>query len=126
MNRRQFLRTAGAAIALPALESFAAESVPPRRMLAIMTNMGVMPRYFFPDKVGRDYESTPYLDLIRAHRDRFTVFSGVSHPGVDGNHSSERSFLSCAPHPGASNFKNSISLDQFAAELLADIYIHNT
>jgi len=116
MNRRQFLRTAGAAIALPALESFAAESVPPRRMLAIMTNMGVMPRYFFPDKVGRDYESTPYLDLIRAHRDRFTVFSGVSHPGVDGNHSSERSFLSCAPHPGASNFKNSISLDQFAAE----------
>ena len=116
MNRRHFLRTAGASLALPALESFAASATPPRRMLAIMTNMGVMPRYFFPGKAGRDYGSTPYLDLLAAHRSRFTVFSGVSHPGVDGNHSSERSFLSCAPHPGASHFKNSISLDQFAAE----------
>jgi len=118
LTRRYFLRATGAKLALPFLESLshAAAPVPPKRMLAIMTNMGVMPRYFFPERPGRDYTSTPYLDLIKAHRERFTVFSGVSHPGVDGNHSSERSFLSCAPHPGASNFKNSISLDQFAAE----------
>ena len=118
ITRRHFLRATGATLALPFLESLAraAAPMPPRRMLAIMTNMGVMPRYFFPEKAGRDYGSTPYLDLITAHRERFTVVSGVSHPGVDGNHSSERSFLSCAPHPGASNFKNSISLDQFAAE----------
>lgn len=105
-------------MALPFLESQAdaADATPPRRMVAIMTNMGVMPRYFFPKKAGRDYESTPYLDILRSHRERLTIFSGVSHPGVDGNHSSERSFLSCAPHPGSSNFRNSVSMDQFAAE----------
>jgi hypothetical protein len=47
-----------------------------------------------------------------------TVFSGVSHPEVDGGHSSEASFLSAAPHPGASSFRNTISLDQFALEQL--------
>lgn len=119
LSRRRFLRAAGACLSLPFLESQAiAADAPPRRMVAIMTNMGVMPRYFFPKKAGRDYEPTPYLEILKSHRERFTVFSGVAHPGVDGNHSSERSFLSCAPHPGASNFKNSISMDQFAAEKL--------
>lgn len=120
LSRRGFLRAAGACLSLPFLESqvTAADDSPPRRMIVIMTNMGVMPRYFFPKKAGRDYESTPYLDILKNHRDRFTVFSGVSHPDVDGNHSSERSFLSCAPHPGSSNFRNSISMDQFAAEQL--------
>ena len=77
VNRRHFLRATGATLALPFLESLAraAAPVPPRRMLAIMTNMGVMPRYFFPEKVGSDYGSTPYLDLIKAHRDYFTVLA---------------------------------------------------
>ncbi|QOV89567.1 DUF1552 domain-containing protein [Humisphaera borealis] len=117
VTRRHFLRAAGAVLALPFLESLAWGAAPaPRRMVFVMTNMGVIPRYFFPQKAGRNFDSTPYLDLLKRHSDRLTVFSGVSHPGVDGNHSSERSFLSCAPHPGSSNFKNSISVDQFAAE----------
>jgi hypothetical protein len=119
LSRRQFLlRSAGASLALPLLDAFAKPNTaaPPMRMVFIMTNMGVIPRYFFPEKSGHNYGSTPYLDLLSAHRNHFTVFSGVSHPGVDGNHSSERSFLSCAPRPGASNFKNSFSVDQFAAE----------
>jgi hypothetical protein len=119
LSRRQFLlRAAGAALAIPLLESRAQSkaALSPMRMVFIMTNMGVMPRYFFPEQPGENYTSTPYLDLLSEHRNRFTVFSGVSHPGVDGNHSSERSFLSCALRPGTSNFKNSLSVDQFAAE----------
>jgi hypothetical protein len=96
------------------------DSLTPKRMLCIMTNMGVIPRYFFPKKVGRDYELTPYLQLLKAHRKDMTVFSGVSHPDVGGNHSSEHSFLSCAPGPGLSSFKNTISVDQFAAEQIGD------
>ncbi|MBL8795745.1 MAG: DUF1552 domain-containing protein, partial [Planctomycetia bacterium] len=45
-----------------------------------------------------------------------TVFSGVSHPGVDGGHANERCFLSAAPHPTGAGFRNSISLDQVIAE----------
>ena len=33
---------------------------------------------------GRDYEASPYLKLLDAHRNDFTVISGVSHPNVDG------------------------------------------
>ncbi len=50
----------------------------------------------------------------------FTLFSGTSHPGVDGGHSAEKSFLTCAPSPGARTFKNTISLDQFMARQIGD------
>ncbi|RFC48757.1 MAG: Protein of unknown function DUF1552 [Verrucomicrobia bacterium] len=115
MNRRRFLRAAGSFLALPWFEA-SGGGMPPRRMVFIMTNMGVMPRYFFPEATGRTYQETPYLDLLKRHRERFTIFSGISHPGVDGQHLSEKSFLSGAPHPAASHFQNSLSVDQWAAE----------
>ncbi len=127
LDRRAFLKGGGMALALPLLEAMspafsraAAGARAPKRMLCIMTNMGVMPRYFFPQTAGRNYETTPYLDLIKEHRQQMTIFSGLSHPGVAGNHSSEHSFLSCAPGPGSSSFRNSISVDQFAAEQIGD------
>jgi len=46
----------------------------------------------------------------------FTVFSGVSHPNVDGGHPADISFLTAAPHPASSSFRNTISLDQHIAE----------
>ena len=108
-------------MALPLLEAMTPvfartrQAEPPRRFLAICNNLGLLPDRFFPAENGRDYELSPYLDLLRKHRDDFTVLSGVSHPGVDGSHSSDISFLTCAPHPGGGGFRNSISLDQFIA-----------
>jgi len=131
MRRRAFLRGAGAVVALPFLESASIRAAdgrgraaaaatgasgPPQRMLLIMSNMGVIPRNFFPDTPGRGYESTRYLEILKPHRDRFTVFSGLSHPDVGGAHATERSFLNAAPHPGRSTFKNTISMDQLAVE----------
>ncbi|MEM7015395.1 MAG: DUF1552 domain-containing protein [Verrucomicrobiota bacterium] len=71
-----------------------------------------------PTKAGRDYELTPYLKIIKEHRDQFTVISGASHPEVGGGHSSYKSFLTCAPHPNSAGFRNTISIDQFAAAQL--------
>lgn len=85
-------------------------------MLGICNNLGVLPAHFFPRGSGRDYEPSPYLELLQDHRDDFTVFSGVSHPNVDGGHPSDVSFLTAAPHPASSSFRNTISLDQFIAE----------
>jgi BMFP domain-containing protein YqiC len=56
------------------------------------------------------------LKLLQEHRADFTVLSGVSHPNVDGGHPSDISFLTAAPHPASSSFRNSISLDQLVAE----------
>src|SRR6201984_2499885 len=90
----------------------------PRRMFCICNNLGVLPRPFFPDDAGRDYTPSPYLKLLEEHRADFTVLSGVSHPFVDGGHPSDISFLTVAPHPASSSFRNSISLDQLVAERL--------
>jgi len=87
-------------------------------MVAIETTMGLLPQYFFPATAGRSYEPTAYLKYLEPFRDRLTVFSGVSHPLVDGGHSADISFLTGAPHPASGNFRNTISLDQFAAEAL--------
>ena len=73
----------------------------------------LLPGGFFPSTAGRGYELSPYLKELAPYREEFTVFSGVSHPDVDGSHSSEVCFLTAAPHPANGGFRNSISLDQF-------------
>jgi hypothetical protein len=122
VDRRTFLRGAGVALALPWLESLAPAQTGeiPRRMIAIETNQGILPQEFFPKETGKDYALTPYLEILKEFRDEFTVFSGVSHPQVDGFHQAEKSFLTAAPHPGSAAFRNTISLDQVAAESIGD------
>src|SRR3954462_911764 len=123
LSRRAFLRGAGVTLALPFLEAMlpvfarAGDSRQvPRRLVAIETNMGILPQFFFPEKAGRDYALTPYLEKLAAVRKQMTVFSGVSHPGVTGAHAAEKCFLTGTPHPERGGFRNGISLDQFAAE----------
>ena len=122
-SRRQFLRGAGVAMALPFLDAmrpaFADEKgLPkkPRRMFAVCNNLGLLPEMFFPEKGGRGYALSPYLEELKEHREHFTVFSGVWHPDVDGGHPADNCFLTAAPHPGNGGFRNTISLDQFAAQ----------
>jgi len=119
-HRRQFLKAAGLTLALPWLESFqpawARSAPPPRRFVGMMTNQGILPEFFFPKEAGKEYTPTSYLEILKDHLKDVTVFSGVSLPGVDGGHASERSFLTGAPGASRGSFRNSISLDQFAAE----------
>jgi hypothetical protein len=117
------LRGAGVALSLPFLDSMqpalaapASSGPKPRRMIGICNNLGLLGDQFFPTAPGRGYEASPYLKLLEAHRNDFTVFSGVSHPNVDGGHPAEVCFLTAAPHPGSGSFRNTISLDQFIAE----------
>jgi hypothetical protein len=130
--RRAFLRGAGVAMALPMLEAMTpafggqrprgqGAAATPRRIVAIESALGFMPDLFFPTGAGRDYQASPYLEILKAHREKFSVFSGTSHPDVDGGHNAEMVFLTGAPHPGRTSFKNTISLDQFAAERIGTL-----
>src|ERR1700683_2988635 len=129
IGRRIFLRGAGVALALPFLDSMApafaqtqksssplAAGATPRRMLGICNNLGLLGDQFFPTGAGRDYVPSNYLKLLQEHRDHFSVFTGVSHPNVDGGHPADVCFLTAAPHPGSGSFRNTISLDQYIAE----------
>ncbi len=133
-SRRQFLRGAGVTFALPLLDALRPQPVAasitrgpgysldgvPRRMVCVCNNLGLHAPYFTPELAGKGYQSTLYLKALEELRDRFTVFSGVSHPEVDGFHISDKSFLTAAPHPGRNNFKNSVSLDQYAVQFVGE------
>ncbi len=130
MSRRRFLRGTGIMLALPLLDSmtpiFAAakkgrKAEAPRRMLGICNNLGLLPDQFFPKEAGRDYALSPYLEVLKEHRNDFTVFSGVSHPDVDGGHPADICFLTAAPHPSSSGFRNTISLDQYISERIGHL-----
>jgi len=125
LPRRTVLRSAGASLALPLLECMtparASAAEPPRRMLIFVNNLGVLPKNFFPSTAGRDYEASPYLKELASVRNEFTVFSGFSHPGVSGGHSTDNCFLTAARGAFKSGFRNSISLDQFAADKLGQV-----
>jgi hypothetical protein len=111
----------GAEALLPARTAQAALDSPPQRAILISNNLGVLPKPFFPAGTGRDYQLSPYLETLAAHRADFTVISGLSHPNVRGGHSTENCFLTAARNPTASGFRNTISLDQFAAERIGHL-----
>ena len=130
LSRRHFLRGTGVALSLPLLGSMfpafaqarkktdANTEAIPRRFLGICNNIGVLPEHFFPTGEGVNYQPSPYLQRLSQIKDDFTVFSGVSHPEVDGGHPADICFLTAAPHPGRGGFRNTISFDQYVANHL--------
>lgn len=128
VNRRQMLQAAGVSLGLPWLECMSpaavAQQAPPqapRRMVLICNTLGLHAQSLFPRQPGRDYETTPYLELLSAHRSDLTLFSGLSHPDQNGKepHDTEMTWLSAARNPGLAGFRNSISLDQYAAAAIS-------
>jgi hypothetical protein len=127
-NRRRVLRASGVALVLPWLDAFHAEAAtgrlqqPIRRMVCICAPLGFYAPDFFPQQTGRDYELTPHLQTLQQHRDDFTVISGLMHTGGSPGfaHQATASFLTGAEGAGRPGFRNSISLDQFAAEQIGE------
>src|SRR5262245_61953985 len=103
ITRRTLLRASGVALALPLLDAMqpavarsAEADAPQRRMMLIDLGFGLHAPNLFPKNSGRDYDSTPYLDVLQDFRDRYTIISGTSHPDVDGGHHAAKSFLTAA------------------------------
>ena len=92
IHRRSFIRATGVSLALPWLNAFADDTTgasgassdrqPPRRMICICAPLGLHPDNFFPTQSGKDYELSPYLDILKDYRDEFTVISGLAHAGM--------------------------------------------
>lgn len=125
IRRRTFIRSTGISLALPWLNVFADDckgasnaTQPPRRMICICAPLGLHPDNFFPTETGKDYALSPYLEILKDHRDEFTVISGLAHAGMGSSfaHQASASFLTGAPGAGRPGFRNTISLDQFASD----------
>ena len=127
LSRRTMLRATGVAIGLPLLDAMLpsglraeekAKKLAPRRMVLISRPLGTHASFLFPEKAGQDYESTRYLKLLDDHRGRFTLFSGLSHPGHAHHHSEPGLFTGVAGEfiRSEKDLRNTISLDVLAAE----------
>ncbi|MEK0446864.1 MAG: hypothetical protein RLZZ399_2185 [Verrucomicrobiota bacterium] len=129
-SRRAFLRSAGALIALPALESFGfrrfvhAEPTrgnpPPKRMIAITFGYGITNETWYPDPkiTGAAYTLSPGLKPLQRHQSRITVIQGLSNKFSNEGHWGSTFYLTGANRyavPGL-NFFNSVSADQVVAE----------
>ena len=122
LNRRTLLRGAGVSLSLPwltAMQSAFADPdrhVPPKRFVAMTLGLGLIGKNLNPKDSGRDYEPSLYLKGLDDIRNRFTVVSGVSHPGVTGGHRAEASILTANPVGSSGKAKNTVSIDQHMAK----------
>ena len=94
LNRRNFLKGAGVAIALPVMESWAPSAMAAagkgklvKRFVCLSNNYGVYQKAFFPStsQVGSKYDMPETLKALEKHRKDFTTFSNLDH-GFTGGH----------------------------------------
>ena len=81
ITRRNFLRSSGALLALPALGASAAKSKAPVRFVGMYHTNGVNPYKWFPITAGPDYEMPENVALLSDLRDDTTMISGAAHSG---------------------------------------------
>ncbi len=125
LPRRTLLKQAGIALGLPLLDAMApafGASTPlrPKRFIGVSLSLGLHNPYLVPKDKGHTYTPSPYLKSLQDIRDKFTVISGSSHPGVQGGHTAEASIFSACPMRRGSSNRNTISLDQYMAKHLGD------
>lgn len=125
LHRRTVLRGAGVAMSLPWLsamqQAFGGPAKPaPKRFVATTLGLGLVADNLFPSDAGKGYEPSLYMESLQDLRDRVTVVSGVSHPGVKGGHRAEASILTGASIGSSGRAKNTISIDQMMAKHLGD------
>jgi hypothetical protein len=131
ISRRTFLRGAGAALALPLLESLpvaaaARAARPPLRLACLFFPNGVWPDAWVPKQAGGDYELPFALTPLAPVKQDVLVVSGLdkaqSHGG-DGHYAKTANFLTglhVAKTSGKDISVGGISLDQLVAQKVGD------
>ncbi len=129
LDRRTLLRSAAVTIGLPLLDAMLPvglhaeqklEALRAKRMVLIGRPLGLHTPFLFPEKAGRGYEVTRYLQPLQEHRQDFTVFSGMSHRGYNAGHGSLVALYTGVGPEGMrpGDIRNTISLDQEVASRL--------
>ena len=133
LSRRHVLRGLGACLSLPLLDAMLPRTfAAPSQYRPLEKSNGVHPRVIFcyvpngvnilewvPESTGRDYRLSPTLEVLKEHRNDFSVLSGLGHPASKGGHSGADTWLTGADLeavPGK-DYANSISADQIVAEV---------
>lgn len=124
MSRRALLRGAGAAVALPFLDSMVpaltAAARPARRLGFVFIPMGADLSRWTPPGSGKLEALSPILEPLEPVKDRICVLTNTelqnAYPGTHS--SSNAAFLSCAraKHTESSDYRLGTTVDQVAAQ----------
>ena len=134
LSRRTALRGLGVSLSLPLLEAMLPRSVhaapstykpisksttkPTPRVIFCYVPNGVNILEWMPAAKGAGYALSPTLDVLKDHRENFSVITGLGHPKATGGHSGADTWLTGADLrsvPGK-DYSNTISADQVIAE----------
>jgi hypothetical protein len=123
LDRRTFLRGAGAAVALPLLDCMrplhAQAAAKPRRAVFVYIPNGVNVLTWQIQKAGPDYAFPEPMKPLEKHRALITPISGLHHPnGIGQAHVCADTWLTGAKiEQGGGAYKNTVSCDQVIAEV---------
>jgi hypothetical protein len=124
LDRRRFLRGAGAAIALPLLDCMRplqaqASAEKARRAVFVYIPNGVNVLTWQITKAGGDYELPEPMKPLEKHRALMTPISGLHHPnGIGQAHVCADTWLTGAKiGQDGGSYKNTVSADQRIAEV---------
>jgi hypothetical protein len=125
LSRREMLRAAGAAVALPFLDSMvpafggraAAAAAPTRRLGVVYVPNGMMMPFWTPDTEGAGFELKPIMKPLEPFRDYLRVISGLNGVVSTGAHAgaSTRFLTAVAATKSDSELVAGVSMDQVAA-----------
>src|SRR5688572_13830249 len=134
LSRRALLRGAGAALALPFLESMipagvarAAAAGPRTRLACVYVPHGAVMSKWTPGQLGTGFEFSEILKPLESFRDRVNVVSGLTLPlayGQDAsagaNHTRSSAVFLTGANPGTgAEAELGISVDQVAAKQIS-------
>lgn len=136
VNRRDFLKGLGTAIALPALEKMlplsALAQTPKQRinrMAYIFVPNGVNMANWTPSATGANFELTPILNPLQNVRSSISVLSGLAQRNAfalgdgPGDHARSTAVWLTGVHPkktAGADIRNGISADQVAAQKIGN------
>ncbi len=131
IDRRRFLRGAGACIGLPLLEQMMpsvaraqiAGAPPPRRLVSMFIACGVNNDTWFPKTTGSAYTLPAGLAPLAPVQSDLLVLSNVANRPAKASTAGEHpagtgAFLTCAPPLAGGGLGGGISVDQIAANAL--------
>jgi hypothetical protein len=139
LNRRSLLRGTGMTLALPWLEVMGPQlgwaddtkksDAAPNRMALLYVPNGKNMVDWTPDETGSDYQLKPIMKPLEAHKEKFTVITGLAADGArahgdgGGDHARALAAFLTGAHPkktDGTDIRNGISVDQVAASQIGD------
>jgi len=132
VSRRVVLRSLGASVALPWLESAslvgaespapAADNSPPKRFAFLFFGDGIHPPQWWAKGDGADMQLGPALQALEPVKKKLNFVNGLKHPDsvVGGHARGAAGFLSGVQPKGGREIRGATTMDQVLADRLGD------